>query len=82
MNESKHFFTTCQSTILAIRTVPVSVSSTFGTHDNVSTVNATVGGWPSGSDDRLSPKLSSKVLSAKQEISRMKLAVISISDLI
>ena len=51
---------------LVNRVAPISVSLTCGPHSCACTLNATVGGRPSGSTVRCTPILFPKVLNAKQ----------------
>ena len=53
-------------TILVNWVAPIAVSLAFGPHSYVSTVNATVGGWPSFSNVSFTPMLFPEVLNAKQ----------------
>ena len=48
------------------RAAPISVSLAFGSHSCANTVNATVGGWRSGSSVCFTPVLFPEVLNAKQ----------------
>ena len=48
------------------RAAPISAALALGPHSCASTVNATVGHWPSGSTVCFTPKLFPKVLNAKQ----------------
>ena len=54
------------SPFLVNRAAPVSVSLAFGPHSYTSTVNATVGGWSSGSTLCFTATLFPEVLNAKQ----------------
>ena len=45
---------------------PISISLAFGPHSCVGAVNATVGGWPSGTTVCFTPMLFPKTLDAKQ----------------
>ena len=54
------------SPFLVIRVAPISVSLAFGSHDYASTVNATIGDWPSGSTVCFTPMLFPEVQNAKQ----------------
>ena len=49
------------------RVAPISILLAFGSQRYASTVNATVGGWPSGSTVCFTPMLFPKMLTAKQE---------------
>ena len=54
------------SPFLVKRAEPISVSLAFGPHICLSTVNATVGGWLSGSTVCFTPMIFPEVLNAKQ----------------
>ena len=54
------------SPFLVDRAAPISASLAVGPHSCASTVNATVGGWPSGSTVCFTPMLFPEVLNAKQ----------------
>ena len=64
VSNSKSTFLT--SPFFMKRAAPISVSLSFGPHSCVSTVNAAVGGWPSGSTVRFTPMLFPEVMNAKQ----------------
>ena len=54
------------SPFLVNRAASISVSFAFGPYSYASTVNATVGGWPSGCTVGFTPMLFPEVLNAKQ----------------
>ena len=54
------------SPFLVNRAAPISVSLAFGPHRCASKVNATVGGWPSGTTVHFTPMLFPKALNTKQ----------------
>ena len=54
------------SPFLVNKVAPISVSLAFGPHNCVSTMHATVGGWPSGGTVWFTPMLFPNVLNSKQ----------------
>ena len=69
------------SPFLVNRAAPISVSSAFGPHRCVSTVNAAVEDWPSGSTVCFTPMLFPEVLNAKQGNSMTKFLVFGLTRL-
>ena len=64
--ESKQKSKFLPSQFLLNRAAPISVSLAFGAHSCTSTVNATVGGWPTGRTVCLASMLFPEVQNAKQ----------------